>query len=578
MHLIRWIVPHVMKFKWMFLLSIALLTLEVLSRLLSVAIQQMLIDDVFIDGQYEKLTLVILIFASAYIVNSILSVGAPMVFHNNRCKLERTFAQELLYYLHRSIPFTSFQKERVAKYVNNLSTDVMLFANAIAREVPMTLKEVVTAAALLGFIGWASPLLLVALLALGVVYYFLGRFFSPRLKEISKDVAAKRADVVVLIEEGISATREVVAYHRQAWEAKKYRELFQRYFEAAVHEAKWVNKQMFSSEPVRWGARLLVFAVGGYQVLNGSMSVGLFVVVFQFTNQAIDSMQQLLQVIMNFSQQVAYGERIKEVIDGEKTNTGRAKLQGPIRELALDQVRFAYSPDRPAVLNELSLSFPTGRKIALVGASGGGKSTIAQLLLRFFQPTSGRLLVNGTPLSDISLDEWTQRVAVVFQEPYLFADTIRHNLLLGRDHIDDEQLMEVCRRCAADEIIRSLPDGFDTVLGERGITLSGGQRQRLALVRAVLSDPEVLILDEATSSLDLETERQVQANLDAIRQGKTTIIIAHRLSTVENADVIYVLEEGQVAEFGTHEELLQLGGAYKQLVYAQREEEVAVGA
>lgn len=578
MHLLRWVLPHVMKFKWMFALSFLLLAMEVLSHLSTVAIQKVLIDDVFINGQYGKLTMVIFIFAAAYIINSVLSVCGPMVFHRNRCKLERVFAQELLLYLHRSIPFTSFQKERLAKYVNNLSTDVMLFANAVAREAPMTVKELFTAATLLGVIGWASPLLLFALLALSIVYYLLGRFFSPRLKEISKDVAAKRSDLVVMIEEGISATREVVAYHRQSWEAEKYRSLFKRYFAAALQEAKWFNKQMLCSEPVRWGARLLVFTLGGYQVLNGSMSVGVFVVVFQFTNQAMDSMQQLFQIVMGLSQQIAYGERIKEVIDGEKTNYGSSRLQGPIRQLELERVRFAYTSDRPNVLNELSLSFPTGRKIALVGASGGGKSTIAQLLLRFFSPTSGRLLVNGTPLDEIGLNEWTERVAVVFQEPYLFADTIRHNLLLGRDYIDDERLMELCRLCAADDIIRNLPDGFDTVLGERGITLSGGQRQRLALVRAIISDPEVLVLDEATSSLDLETERQVQRNLDAIRQGKTTIIIAHRLSTVENADVIYVLEQGQVAEYGTHAELLERNGAYKQLVYAQWEEGAVIGA
>jgi ABC-type multidrug transport system fused ATPase/permease subunit len=217
----------------------------------------------------------------------------------------------------------------------------------------------------------------------------------------------------------------------------------------------------------------------------------------------------------------------------------------------------------------MSMDLPLGSKIAFVGASGGGKSTISQLLIRFFEPQSGSVLVNGRPLSDYKREDWTKRVDIVFQDPYLIPETIRTNLTLGREPISDEKVEAMCRVAQIHDVIQELPDGYETIIGERGITLSGGQRQRLSLARAFLANPEILILDEATSALDLETERLVQKGLDELRDGRTTIIIAHRLSTIINADRIYVINRGKVIEQGNHEQLMMGDTAYKRLVYAE---------
>jgi ABC-type multidrug transport system fused ATPase/permease subunit len=211
------------------------------------------------------------------------------------------------------------------------------------------------------------------------------------------------------------------------------------------------------------------------------------------------------------------------------------------------------------------------RKIAFVGGSGGGKSTIAQLLIRFYEPYKGNIRVNGFPLQDFERKSWSDKVAIVFQEPYLFPDTIRNNLLLDKKEMLEEEIIEACRIACIHNFIESLPDGYDTMLGERGITLSGGQRQRIALARSVLRKPEILILDEATSALDLHTEREVMRNLDEQRQGSLTIIIAHRLSTVANADMIVVMDKGKITEQGKHEELMDKNSVYKSLHSMQSE-------
>jgi ABC-type multidrug transport system fused ATPase/permease subunit len=244
------------------------------------------------------------------------------------------------------------------------------------------------------------------------------------------------------------------------------------------------------------------------------------------------------------------------------------EIEGSIKEIAFYNIDFQYASDSNKVLEQFNLIIPAGKKIAIVGISGGGKSTVANLLMRFFNPTKGEILINGINLSSIRSDAWSKRIGIVLQDPYLFPDTIRNNLLLGRS-VPDEWFMLVCQKMLVDSFVSQLPDTYETPIGERGITLSGGQRQRIALARAILRDPEVLILDEATSALDVESEKEIQSNIDMIRQGKTTIIIAHRLTTVINADVIYVIKDGRVCESGTHQELMEKSGEYKKLVTQQ---------
>ena len=282
-----------------------------------------------------------------------------------------------------------------------------------------------------------------------------------------------------------------------------------------------------------------------------------------------NSLQACISFAMEVAQKTVSLQRIHRLLQSEEDRDEGRRLVGPIRSLRLRNVSFAYPEGNGPALSDVDLSIPIGSKMAFAGYSGSGKSTIAKLLLRFYEPTSGEIVVNGLPLHSFSRDDWHRRVCVVAQEPCFLPDTIRANLLFGLEGISDERILAICEQMQIAGLIRQLPQGLDTPIGDRGITLSGGERQRLAIVRALLRDPDILIPDESTSALDPDTEMKLMTRLDEIRQGRTTIVIAHRLSTVAHADEIVVLDRGVIVERGTHRQLLAKNGAYAELWRAQ---------
>ncbi|WKL02500.1 ABC transporter ATP-binding protein [Paenibacillus amylolyticus] len=315
---------------------------------------------------------------------------------------------------------------------------------------------------------------------------------------------------------------------------------------------------------------MLILGYGGWLVLQGELSIGMFVVLFQLGFQFIQYLQDLFNSFMDWSAGGASVERLLDVMEGEQMDEGNTSVPLPLQILSFNHVDFSYEPGRNVILNNLTFDIPMGLKIAIVGTSGSGKSTIAHLLIRYFDPDAGRILVNGMPLNQLYRSDWTERIGIVFQEPYLFPDTIQNNLLMGTEEEQSANLMRsACEAAQIDEYILSLPEGYDTFIGDRGITLSGGQRQRLAIARALIQNRDILILDEATSALDLTTERRLQQAIDRYREGKTTIVIAHRLSTIQNADLIFVMHKGQMVESGTHDQLLNREGLYREMVSLQ---------
>jgi ABC-type multidrug transport system fused ATPase/permease subunit len=546
--------------------------LETLTSLGRTGVQKWIVDDVFVGGSYGKLPSYLVLFGTCLIAAPMLFTATAMVHHRIGYKLRVYLGKYVMEHLYR-IPIPELYRERTARIVDYFTRDVYAIGEEISYQMPKGIQRIVSALILIAFIGNVSLMLLIMISLSSFAYIGLGKYFGGRVRLITRQVADKRSTLNVHIEEGISSTREVIAFHREAWEMNTYRRHFQTYYEAVMKEGKIINLQILLSHPLKWASTLIALGFGGYQVLRGDMTVGTLVVLWQFSSNLMDDYQQIFEYYLRGASMLAAIDGIRRVADMERVSEGTDQLHFPIRSLQLDRVCFSYSKDAgEQILKEMSVTIPVGKKIAIVGASGGGKSTISKLLVRFHEPSAGNILVNGIPLEQIDRLDWARRVGIVFQEPYFFPDTIRNNLLLGRSGISDERLLSLCEKMCIKDVISSFEGGLEREIGERGVTLSGGQRQRFALVRALAGDPEILILDEGTSALDLETERKIQQNLDRLRYGKTTIVIAHRLSTIQNADVIYVLDRGRVAEEGTHEELMAKPSIYRSLLEAQDEQ------
>ncbi|MDP5273726.1 ABC transporter ATP-binding protein [Chengkuizengella axinellae] len=571
MNNLKYFKQYILPVKWLFLLAAVLMIFESLFLLSMVGLQQLLIDDVLLAKQYDKVLGIILLFAFVFIAYALLFTFAPHAMHITTAKIQKRLSQQFMDYMYK-IPTAILQKERTATYVHHITEDIYKVSDMIGQQMPRGIQQIFSALFLIVIIGIASPPMLIFCLVITILYVFLSRVFTKRIRKAAREVQEAKSQLLVHLEEGISSTREVIAYHRLKWEEKLYRSIFGNYFEKVMKEGKLENLQMISSEPLNWGVRLLILGYGGYLVLQDQLSIGMFVIMFQFGAQFVQFIQGFFNFVMQMSVNNASVDRLRNVMEKDRWEDGVEELQNPIHEIHFNNVSFSYEENHSKVLHDLHFQFPIGKKIAIVGLSGGGKSTISQLLIRFFEPVSGEIIVNGMPLHKWKRSDWIDRVGIVFQEPYLFPDTIRNNLCLGMEDVPESKMIESCQAAQIHEYIMSLPEQYDTGIGDRGITLSGGQRQRVAIARTLMRDPEILILDEATSALDLTTERELQETIDQLRRGKTTIIIAHRLSTVKNADVILVMDKGQIVERGTHEELLENGSVYRQLVYHQQSE------
>jgi ABC-type multidrug transport system fused ATPase/permease subunit len=423
---------------------------------------------------------------------------------------------------------------------------------------------VASVTAVLFFFEWRLALVVLAVTpVLVVLAYRYSHVSHPTLR----DVQQRLADVATVSEENIVGVHVVKAFAQEGSESAKFR----RRSEAVFQQTLRANRQRATYVPLISFVPLLataaVLLLGARMVAHHSLSVGSFVAFTLYMNMLIVPLRSLGMWIGQAQRATASGERIFQVLDEPEEIADRPRAielpPGP-GEIRFEGVSFEYLPNRP-ILDGIELAVDAGRTVALIGHTGSGKTTLTSLVPRFYDVTGGRVLVDGVDVRDVRLTSLRGAVGVISQDPFLFSATVRENIAFGRTDLSDEDVERFARLAQAHEFVERLPQGFDTVIGERGITLSGGQRQRIAIARALAVDPRILILDDATASVDATTEARIRAGLRTAMRGRTTLIIAHRLSTIALADEIVVLTDGRIAARGTHEQLLATSAVYREI-------------
>ncbi len=473
------------------------------------------------------------------------------------------------------LPMSFFATRRVGELNSRISADVALLQDTFTTTLAELVRQLVIVTVGLVLLTALSPQLTLTMLAsipvVAVVAVLFGRF----IRRLSKEVQDRIADTNVVVDETLQGIQSVKAFANEAWEAMRYGRSVTAARGLAMKGARWRGAFVSFIILCMFGAIVLVIWRGVHLKEEGVLSTGELVTFIMYSVFIGASIGSIPEYITNVLKAVGATERLMDLHDepGEAIDLGPKGAPLPIEgRIAFQHVSFHYAsrPDMP-VLRDVTFTAEPGQRIALVGPSGAGKSTIASIVLRFHDPVNGTVLIDGKDARDYPLTALRDRMAIVPQEVLLFGGTIRENIAYGKPNATQQEVEEAARKANAHSFISSFPEGYGTVVGERGVQLSGGQRQRIAIARAVLKDPAILILDEATSALDSESERLVQEALDQLMKGRTSLVIAHRLSTIRDADRILVLDKGVVVESGTHEELIADGeGLYHGLHILQR--------
>jgi ABC-type multidrug transport system fused ATPase/permease subunit len=547
-------------------LGLALMVVNRLSGMVLPTSTKYLMDNVVKQGDWDLLPKLALAVGIAAIVDAATSFANSQILGVAAQRAITDMRKDVEAHVMR-LPIRYFDTTKSGVLISRIMTDAEGIRNLVGTGLVQLTGSILTATIAAGVLFWLNwKLTVVTIIILAVFGGGMATAFK-RLRPLFRERGQINAEVTGRLAETLGGVRIVKAYTAEKREELVFAQGAHRLLRNVANSLTGVSSLSALSSVVIAAIGIAMMLIGGASIRAGQMTIGDFLMYLTFTAMITMPIIQLANIGTQLSEAFAGLDRIREIrrmATEDDEDASRAALPEVRGEVEFDDVTFEYNDGVP-VLKHVKFHAPAGSTTALVGSSGSGKSTLISLVMTFNRPGLGRVLVDGRDLTSIKLRDYRENLGVVLQDNFLFDGTIAANIAYARPHATRDEIKAVSRIAHCDEFIEGFENGYDTIVGERGVRLSGGQRQRVAIARAILADPKILILDEATSSLDSESEAMIQDGLKALRKGRTTFVIAHRLSTIQSADQILVLEHGEIVERGTHEELLAVAGRYRQL-------------
>jgi subfamily B ATP-binding cassette protein MsbA len=552
--------------RWRLLLGSVLLLISRLAGMVLPASTKFIGDEVFLKQRYELIKWIALAIGLATLVQGVTGFALSQILGVAAQRAITEMRKRVQAHIER-LPINYFDSTQSGQLISRIMNDAEGIRNLVGTGLGQILGSVVTASIAIGVLFYINWQLTLATLAVLLIFGGALLYAFKVLRPVFRERGQITAEVTGRLGESLGGIRIVKAYTAEKREELSFARGAHRLFRNVAKTVTGVSAISSFSSVIIGAIAVVMIIIGGNAVQAGTMTLGDLLMYISFTFLLAMPVIELTSIGTQITEALAGLDRIREVLSmgtEDEEDKERKPLNRIKGRIAFDDVWFEYEKGVP-VLKGVTFHAEAGATTALVGSSGSGKSTILSLVLNFIQPTKGVVRVDGMDLQTVRLRDYRSQLGVVLQDNFLFAGTILDNIRFANPQADLDTIKEMCRVANADEFIEKFPNGFETVVGERGVKLSGGQRQRIAIARALLADPRILILDEATSSLDSESEALIQEGLRRLRQGRTTFVIAHRLSTIRSADQILVVEAGEILERGTHSELITLGGRYKQL-------------